>query len=143
MSDRPLLVVRRRLPGPPEKVFAAWTQAALLARWMSPFAAAEAEVDVRVGGAFSIVMLGQGQRMRHTGTYLEVDPPRRLVFTWQSPYTGPDPSVVTVELRGEGQDTELTLTHDRLPPDQAESHRGGWGAILDNLEAVLVEQVRA
>jgi uncharacterized protein YndB with AHSA1/START domain len=50
---------------------------------------------------------------------------------------------VTVELRGDGSETELTLTHDRLPPGEAESHRDGWGAILDNLEALLAEQVHA
>ena len=75
MADR--LELRRRLTASPERVFAVWTDPALLARWMSPFAEAEASVDVRVGGTFAIVMRGQGQEIRHTGTYLEVDPPHR------------------------------------------------------------------
>ena len=54
MADR--LELRRRLKASPERVFAAWTDPALLARWMSPFAEAEASVDVRVGGTFAIVM---------------------------------------------------------------------------------------
>ncbi len=132
------LVLRRRLAAPPERVFAAWTEPALLAQWMSPFAAAEAETDVRVGGAFSIIMLGQGQAIRHTGTYLEVVPPRRLVFTWQSPYTGPDPSVVSVSIEAaDDGGSELVLVHDRLSAAQIESHRGGWAGILDNLATLL------
>jgi uncharacterized protein YndB with AHSA1/START domain len=135
MADR--LELRRRLPASPERVFAAWTDPALLARWMSPFAEAEASVNVRVGGTFAIVMRGQGQEIRHTGTYLEVDPPHRLVFTWQSPYTGDQPSLVTLSLALLGEQTELTLIHDQLPPGQGDSHRGGWGQILDNLAALL------
>src|SRR5438874_2713282 len=121
------LCVQRRLPGSPARAFAAWTEPRLLASWMSPFGSAEAEVDLRVGGAFSIVMRGPGQEIRHTGTYLEVQPPNRLVFSWVSPYTGPEPSRVSVTLVASGADeTELTLVHDRLPAEQVESHQGGW-----------------
>jgi uncharacterized protein YndB with AHSA1/START domain len=107
---------------------------------MSPFAAAEAQVDARVGGAFRIVMFGQGQAIQHTGTYLEFDPPRRLVFTWASPHTGPEPSLVSISFRPIGAETEMTLVHDRLPADQVESHAGGWGQILDHLATVLAEE---
>ena len=132
------LHVQRRLPGSPEQAFAAWTEPRLLARWMSPFGSAEAEVDLRVGGAFSIVMRGPGQEIRHTGTYLELEPPHRLVFSWVSPYTGPEPSRVSVTLKASGADeTELTLVHDCLPAGQVESHQGGWGQILDHLAALL------
>ncbi len=134
------LRVQRRLPGPPEHAFAAWTQPRLLARWMSPFGSAEAEVDLRVGGAFSIVMHGPGQDIRHTGTYLELEPPHRLVFSWASPYTGQEPSRVSVYLVASGADeTQLTLVHDRLPAAQVESHQGGWGQILDHLAALLTD----
>jgi uncharacterized protein YndB with AHSA1/START domain len=135
------LRVQRRLPGPPERAFAAWTEPSLLARWMSPFSSAQAEVDLRVGGAFSIVMHGPGQEIRHTGTYLELEPPHRLVFSWISPYTGPEPSRVSVYMVASGADeTELTLVHDRLPAAQVESHQGGWGQILDHLLALLAAE---
>jgi uncharacterized protein YndB with AHSA1/START domain len=55
---------------------------------MSPFAEADASVGARLGSAFTIVMRGQGQAIRHIGTCLEFDPPHRLAFTWRSPYTG-------------------------------------------------------
>jgi uncharacterized protein YndB with AHSA1/START domain len=137
-GQSPGLRVQRRLPGPPEHAFAAWTEPRLLARWMSPFGSAEAEVDLRVGGTFSIVMNGPGQEIRHTGTYLELEPPNRLVFSWVSPFTGPEPSRVSVYLVASGADeTELTLVHDRLPAGQVESHQGGWGQILDHLATLL------
>ncbi len=132
------LRVQRRLPGSPEQTFAAWTEPRLLARWMSPFGSAEAHVDLRVGGAFSIVMKGPDQEIRHTGTYLELAPPHRLVFSWVSPYTGAEPSRVTVTLVASGAaETELTLVHDCLPAGQVESHQGGWGQILAHLAALL------
>jgi uncharacterized protein YndB with AHSA1/START domain len=134
------LVVRRALPYQPTAVFAAWTDPVRLARWMSPFGRAEVEADLRVGGRFRIVMHGPDRAIEHTGEYREVDPPRRLVFTWCSPYTGSEASVVTVELRQVDDGTELTLTHAQLPADQVESHGGGWGSILDQLARHLAEQ---
>jgi len=135
------LRVQRRLLGSPEKAFAAWTEPRLLARWMSPFGSAEAEVDLRVGGAFSIVMHGPDQEIRHTGTYLELAPPNLLVFSWVSPYTGPEPSRVSVYLVASGaNETELTLVHDRLPAGQVESHQGGWGQIIEHLARLLVAE---
>lgn len=131
------LETRRRLQAPPERVFVAFTDPALLARWMTPVGIARAEVEVRVGGTFRIVMSGAGREIEHTGEYLEVDPPRRLRFTWQSPYTGPEPSVVEVTLRAIEGGTELTLIHRLLPPGAAASHAGGWGTMLDRLAALV------
>jgi uncharacterized protein YndB with AHSA1/START domain len=133
------LVVRRTLSASPERVFAAWLEPQSMARWLSPFADAVAEVDARVGGAFRVVMRGLGREIEHTGTYQEIDRPRRLVFTWISPYTGSEPSLVTVELTpvSPGDRTELTLTHERLPVDQVASHGGGWGTMLEHLETYL------
>lgn len=134
------LLMRRVVPGTPERVFAAWTDPERLGRWLSPTGQAQVDLDLRVGGAFRVVMLGPDRQIEHTGEYREIDPPRRLVFTWRSPYTGDTPSLVTVELRAVAADshkTELTLIHEQLPPHQVESHRGGWGRIIDNLSGHL------
>lgn len=83
-------------------------------------------------------MSGDGLVIEHTGTFLEVERPNRLVFTWSSPYTGSRPSLVTVELQPvEGDHTELRLTHADLPEATARSHAGGWGAMLAHLEEKL------
>jgi uncharacterized protein YndB with AHSA1/START domain len=137
VAGAPIVELRRVLNAPPERVFAAWTNPAALAAWMSPVGHAEAIADVRVGGRFSVVMIGQDRRIEHVGEYLEVSPPSRLVFTWQSPYTGPEPTRVTVALTRRGAGTELVLTHEHLPPEGVASHAGGWGEMLDRLGAHL------
>jgi len=133
------LVIRRRLPAPREKVFAAWTDPASMARWMSPGGArgATATLDVRVGGQFRITMHG-GCDYVHTGEYLVVDPPARLSFTWMSDATDHKPSIVTVELFEAGNETDLVLTHRRLPNAKAVAdHTRGWTEIVDKLGEVL------
>lgn len=138
-ADAIAAVVRitRRLGAPPARVFAAWLDSARLAQWLSPVGHAEAEVDPRVGGAFRVTMVGEGSRIEHTGEFLAIEPPRRLRFTWSSPYTGPEASIVTVDLAPIDGGTELTLVHERLPADQVQRHGGGWTRILDRLAALL------
>jgi len=136
------LRLERLLPARREEVFAAWTEGPSMARWMSPLGHAEVEIDLRVSGRFRVVMVGDDMRIEHTGTYLEVDPPRLLSFTWQSPYTGPEPSVVTVTLTEDGNQTRLVLVHERLPKNQVDAHAGGWGSMVDRLETLLGLPVR-
>ena len=132
--------VRRRLPAPVTEVFAWWTDPERMAQWLSPVGTAEATVDLRVGGSFRVVMRGAGMEIEHTGEYLEIEPPRRLVFTWRSPYTGPEPSLVTVELEPDGDGTALRLLHGQLPEGAAASHAEGWGQMLGRLAGVMHEQ---
>ena len=63
----------------------------------------EADVDLRVGGRFRIVMRDRDTEIDHTGRYLVVEPPTRLVFTWVSAFTGPEPSLVTIDLEPQAQ----------------------------------------
>jgi len=125
--------IERLLSAGVEEVYTAWTSPASMARWLSPTGQAEVEADVRVGGRLRVVMVGEGRRIEHTGEYLTVEPPHRLVFTWRSSYTGERPSEVTVALSDEGGATRLVLAHRRLPEATAAAHEGGWGAILDRL----------
>ena len=138
-TTRPTPTVRlqRRIAAPPDRVFAAWVDPVYLAQWMSPIGHAEAEVEPWVGGRLRVTMVGGGRRIEHRGEYREVVPDRRLVFTWQSPYTGPGPSVVTVQLEPYEAGTLLTVIHERLPADQVESHRNGWTPMLDRLVELL------
>jgi uncharacterized protein YndB with AHSA1/START domain len=69
-----------------------------------------------------------------SGTYVEVDRPRKLVFTWIGPLTTHINTLVTVELIPRGDETDLVLTHERLPtPAIFEGHTRSWGHILDHL----------
>jgi uncharacterized protein YndB with AHSA1/START domain len=139
--DAGVIEIRRQLPAPIGEVFRWWTAPELLAEWMTPIGQAEAQIDLRVGGVLRIVMKGDGRVIEHTGEYLEIDPPNRLVFTWISPYTGNTPSVITVELQRAGEDaTDLHLVHARLPHNAARSHGEGWGAMLDRLRGRLTQK---
>lgn len=142
MSGPGTIEIRRRLLAPIAEVFRWWTEPDRLREWMSPTGSVEAEVDLRVGGALRIVMSGHGAVIEHVGEYLEIDPPRRLVFTWASVFTGAQPSLVTVELEPDGDGaTQLRLVHAQLPETAVVSHRDGWGGMLDRLAGVLHEEV--
>ena len=130
------LVVRRVIPVPRERVFAAWLDPKSLAQWMRPggMTDATAEVDPKVGGRFRIVMIEGPRRYEHQGEYLVIEPPERLEFTWISQATDLRPTVVTIELLERDGNTELVLTHRRLPTSQVGSHRAGWTDIMKKLE---------
>jgi uncharacterized protein YndB with AHSA1/START domain len=104
---------------------------------MSPYPGAvdcKASCDLRLGGAFSLVMSSAESNREVSGTYVQIDRPRKLVFTWIGPLTNNVNTLVTVELNPRGDETDLVLTHERLPtPPIREGHTLGWGNILDHL----------
>jgi uncharacterized protein YndB with AHSA1/START domain len=140
MSPTPLRIVRV-LRASAEEVFDAWIDPGSLAVWMAPgsVVGSVVEVEARVGGRFRIVMKGPDCDHEHSGEYLVLDRPRRLVFTWISEATRGRGSTVSVEIRARGVgEVELTLTHEGLPDEPtAARHRSGWGDILQKLGAVL------
>jgi uncharacterized protein YndB with AHSA1/START domain len=87
MSDDSLRV-SRVIAAPRERVFAAWIDADSLRRFMCPGGGTvpRVELEPRVGGSFRIDMQhkDKDELWVHTGTYLEVSPPERLVFTCDS-----------------------------------------------------------
>lgn len=142
-SQQRKLVIRRLLPASREQVFAAWTDPDGIREWMCPrdVLAAEAHLDPRVGGSYRIVMRDRAGAYEHTGEYLVVEPPRRLVFTWIAKSTGDQPTLVTVELSPHERGCELVLTHEDLPdPKVLERYRGGWGQIAERLAAYLARR---
>src|SRR5689334_16478803 len=78
--------VTRRYSASPERVFDAWLDSKTIGTWMFGHVPGEEmvriSVDPRVGGGFSFVVRRQGRELDHVGKYLEIDRPRRLVFTW-------------------------------------------------------------
>jgi uncharacterized protein YndB with AHSA1/START domain len=134
--------IRRRVRAKAEQVFDLWTKPDLMVRWMSPFPGAvdcKASCDLRPGGAFSLVMSSAESSREVSGTYVQIDRPRKLVFTWMGPLTNDVSTLVTVELTPRGDETDLVLTHERLPTSAiVEGHTRGWGNILDHLAAAVL-----
>lgn len=114
-----------RIAAPPETVWTFWTEPSRLVEWW----AADAEVVAEPDGLFRVV-LDNGHVMR--GNFLELDPPRRLVFSfgWESDTpAGPLPpgsTRVEVTLTPEEGGTLLVLRHFDLPAIHVPDHGRGW-----------------
>jgi uncharacterized protein YndB with AHSA1/START domain len=144
-TDTPITVrVSRDYAVPSERVFDAWLDPDSLARWMVGRDVRDEEVvhvqvDPRVGGAFSFLVRRDGQDVDHVGTYLEIDRPRRLVFTWHVPPDVDALSRVTIVVAPRVDGCTLTLTHEIDPRYAAYAARTeqGWTTILEALERAM------
>lgn len=143
MADSPVIVrISRRFRVPAERVFNAWLDPDRARRWLFATPAGEmirAEIDPRVGGAFTFVDRRDGQDVLHTGKYLEIERPRRLVFTFGVPAFSDNYDVVEIDIRPLDEGCELTLVHEMRPEWAAYAGRTetGWGLILDGLARAL------
>ncbi len=144
MSGAPVVRVERRLSASPERVFDAWLDPSWIARFMfGPHLRDEQIVSLsnepRVGGRFHYKVSRAGTEIDHTGTYREIERPRRLVFTWGVDQEQGDLSVVTIAIAADGDGCLLTLTHKLHPEwaDYAERTHAGWTKIVGDLEAAL------
>jgi uncharacterized protein YndB with AHSA1/START domain len=143
LAEKPSLVLRRSLSVAPQKVWRAWTDPQALKRWWGPGGhdpVALAELDVRVGGRFRIVFGGvHGRDHEVQGTYREVVPNRKLVFTWTWPNSTPErASLVTVTLRPSGRGTELVFLHEQFFDETVrDDHRRGWSEAFVKLAHYL------
>ena len=138
MTDEYTVIVRREIAAPAEELFDAWLDAQSLGSWLRPTGIREtrAETDPRVGGTFRIVMVDDESWIEHTGTYREIDRPRRLVFTWSSPSTRFRDSIVTVTFEPSSNSSTVVEIHqDGLPDEEARvGHHAGWSDALRELD---------
>lgn len=130
----------RTINAPIERVFDAWLDPEMLSRFILPapeMPSPEVENDPREGGRFCIIMHVGDDKLPHTGTYLTLQRPHKLVFSWESAYSTDD-STVTLDFTAlDDARTQVELTHVRFLHEEARSdHEGGWGRILDVLAEV-------
>ena len=143
IAERPFLRLERRYPAAPEEVWRAWTDPEAIKRWWGPTpgeGVSVAELDVRAGGRYRIVFGGlQGTDHEVQGTYREVVPNRRLVFTWTWPRTTPErESIVTLVFRAVPGGTELDFRQEQFfDAAVRDGHLRGWSAAFEKLEAYL------
>jgi uncharacterized protein YndB with AHSA1/START domain len=141
--DQPMppLTVRHVYPCPPGRVFDAWLDPAVAARWL--FATPDGQnvrcdLDPRPGGVFVITDRRAGEDVEHRGSYLELDRPRRLVFTFSVPKFSSAVTTVAVDLAPVSPGCELTLVHQGVLPEWASRTEQGWRDLLARLEQLLL-----
>lgn len=144
MSSQIALVVRRTIKASASRVFDAWTQPEQLRRWWGPrpVTCSAAELDVRVGGSYRIAnQLPDGTVLWISGTFEIVDPPHRLVYTWEiEREASPSPQRSRVTVRFEPCDggTEVIVVHEAIDTEETRvNHEKGWNGCLENLEALF------
>lgn len=136
------LKLHRTFSAKRESVFRAWTEPEALMQWFVPNEGAAtqiAEVDLRVGGKYRIVVKpSTGELHIATGTYREVKFPEKLVFTWSIEGSQMGETLVTIEFHDHGDSTELVLTHQLFPTkEERDRHQMGWTGCLDHLMKFL------
>jgi uncharacterized protein YndB with AHSA1/START domain len=137
-----VLELRKVLDAPRERVFRALTDLEQIKKWWGPggFTLPEAQQDLRVGGSYRFAMRSpEGQIHYLKGQYREIQPPEKLVFTWNWDQDGAiAETVVTVNLIARGGQTELVLTHGPFPTQEdLQNHNRGWSSSLERLPAAL------
>ena len=144
MSQPVQAVVVHRFGVAAERVFDAWLDPILLGRWMfGPNVRDERIVkltlDPKVGRKFSFVVDRQGVEIDHVGEYLEIDRPRRLVFTWGTRDSLPETSRVSVDFVPREGGCEVKLTHEMSPrwADFVDKAAGSWSRMLAVLDRSL------
>jgi len=128
----PHLQVTKTIGASPEEVFPYLVQPDLLLRWIGTWV----DIDPRPGGIFAVDM-GETQVR---GSYIAVEPPHRVVFTWGIPGNQQMPagsSTVEIVLRPENEGTVVELTHRDLPVERHSDHEKGWTNLLGGLASVL------
>ena len=151
MSNTIEATVSHRFNASPKQVFDAWLDPETVRQWMAlPFEPFDGgtmdvrrvEIDARVGGRFTFSDMREEGEATHWGTYLEIDRPRKLVFTWfmtaeaERDYT----SVVTLAIRRDRDGCVAEVTHqlDARWTDLVEKCQQGWRGMLVQIDTFLL-----
>jgi uncharacterized protein YndB with AHSA1/START domain len=134
------LRMTRRFDASPERVFDAWVDPVVAAKWLFTSLTSEShstELDVRVGGGWTIIDRRDGVDYRAIGEYLEIDRPRRLVFTFGMPQFAEGFARVTVEIAADGTGALMSLTQEDVPAGAEAALEEGWSAMFDAMAVLL------
>jgi uncharacterized protein YndB with AHSA1/START domain len=140
--EKPLrLRIERTFRAERQRVWDAWTKPEQLQRWSAPegLKVTDGDLDLRVGGRWRVVMEGGGQKYMAVGTYREITPPERLVYThsWTTDET-PVETLVTLSFHADGVRTRVVLEQEGFGEEGSRSgHEEGWSSTLDVLERYL------
>lgn len=138
------LLITRIFDAPADLVFSLWAEPTHFRRWMGPedFDCPVAEFDFRVGGAYRAMIRSEAQGENwFGGVYREIEPGRRLVFTFAWDNDGPSAGVetlVTITFTERGGKTVQTFHQTPfLNVERRDSHVGGWSGAFDKAQAYV------
>ena len=146
VADNELLIVRT-FNAPPSLVFALWSSAEHMKRWMGPrgFSCPEMVIDLRVGGRYRgmIKSPDHGENW-FGGVYREIVPDKRLAFTFTWENDGPSAGLeMVVTITFEECDGKTVQTFHQAPfrsIERRDSHVGGWSQAFDK-QAAYAEKI--
>lgn len=139
MSNESTLTVKRTINADKETIFKALTDEKIMEKWF--FAGPEGwsatvKSKAKVGEEYKIDMHGENDTYTHTGTFKEVIPNDKIVFTWNSKSV--QDTLVTITLTEQNGGTEVKLVHEFMPSkEMKENHTKGWTVILERLDNVV------
>jgi uncharacterized protein YndB with AHSA1/START domain len=142
------LVVSQTIRADAERLFRAWTDPEELKHWWrmdeKGWRFDAASIDLRVGGRYRLGMTSpDGNTYVAVGVYREIQRPTRLVFTWdwEGEFMPVGETLVTVEFKDSGNQTEVVLTHERFAdPSRVARHEQGWSQMLRLLDSSVTER---
>jgi uncharacterized protein YndB with AHSA1/START domain len=152
VTERIEVKVSHRFQASAERVFDAWLQPEKVRVWMRTALQSmglsgeigQIEIDPKVGGTFLFSDMRDGKEMRHRGTYLELERPRKIVFTWiVDGFEELDPSDVelTIEPKGEGCIATIIHRMDCKWADYAARTEKGWRCYLEATGVLLESEL--
>jgi uncharacterized protein YndB with AHSA1/START domain len=148
ITDKSCAEIRRRLAYAPEKIFAAFSKAELVTRWLTPspeITLTVLEFNFREGGSYRFAYHVPGATtVIVAGSYSVIQPPSRIVFSWviepPDEHAGIE-SEVNVAITPDGSGSELVIRHEKLErTDAIERHAAGWRGAVDQLTQLLVQE---
>ena len=137
---RATIRVACRLGLSPERLFEAWLAPGTACKWLFASASrplAHAEIDARIAGGFRFIEADHGDAIEHTGKYIEIERPRRLVFTLHAGRHLPVATRVIVEIVPVGRHSHVTVIHENLPVEEANRMECRWTGMLYGLGVSL------
>lgn len=133
--------VNKTIAAPITQVFDAWLDPATLSKFILPMPGMnepEVKNNAQEGGEFTITMQVGENKIPHTGKYIEITRPNKLVFTWESPESMDGSEVTLVFTSLNDNKTKIELTHIKFIDETRRSnHEGGWSNIIDKLNEIF------
>lgn len=148
LASEPVLRLRRTFQAPRDAVFRAFTDPDQIKAWFGPrgYAVIIDRYEARPGGAYRLCMTApDGSAHWLHGSFVTVEPPERLSFTWiwEQGDMAERETLVTIGFRSSGAATEIDLEHSRLPSEGSrEAHAKGWSSSFDCLADFLAQHGR-